>query len=451
MTSQHRSAYQLWSERRQPHQTQRQGDQRSVFQRDKARILHSAAFRRLQSKTQVLGIGIGDFYRTRLTHSLEASQIGQGIALQLGIKYPELTNELGLDPTLIEALCLAHDIGHPPFGHGGEIALNYMMRNHGGFEGNGQTFRIVTKLEPYTPDNGMNLCRRTILGLVKYPGFIDQLARTTLPEESQHLKSIKASDWIPPKGLHIDDKSAFDWLIKPLTHSDQTLLSTLSKPPAPASHGRTKFKSFDCSIMELADDIAYGVHDMEDAIVMGIIQQHDFNNEILSPLQHIEDAWLSKEIEILGTKLFSQEHYERKDAIGGLVNHFISNIEISEIENEFDDPILKYNAVMPSDYEKALKVFKEFVFHRVIRKPEIQQLEYKGQQVVMELFTAFYSDPERLLPLNTRKRWLEAEQQGYGTRVIADYISGMTDEFASRMHANLFLPKNQGIHTGQFY
>lgn len=440
-----------WAERRQTHQTQRLGDHRTVYQRDKARILHSAAFRRLQSKTQVLGIGIGDFYRTRLTHSLEASQIGQGIALQLAIKYPELTSQLELDPILIEALCLAHDIGHPPFGHGGEIALNYMMRKHGGFEGNGQTFRIVTKLEPYTPNNGMNLCRRTILGLVKYPAFIDELKRTNQPKETLQLKSIKATAWLPAKGLHLHDKQAFDWLIAPLSDNDKTLLSSLSKSPDLEHHGKTRYKSFDCSIMELADDIAYGVHDMEDAIVMGIIQRHDFNQEVLTPLQNIQDAWLSKEIEVLGEKLFSREHYQRKDAIGALVNHFISNIEIEQVEPGFDDAVLQYNAVMPSDYEKALKIFKEFVFNRVIRKPEIQQLEYKGQQVVMELFTAFNSDPERLLPSNTQKRWQEAEQEGQGARVIADYISGMTDEFASRMYANLFLPKNQSIQTGQFY
>ena len=129
-------------------------------------FLHSAAFRRLQAKTQVLGVGISDFYRTRLTHSLEAAQIGSGITAQLKIKNPDITEKLSVDEHLIETLCLAHDIGHPPFGHGGEIALHYMMRDHGGFEGNGQTFRIVTKLEPYTAENGMNLSRRSILGLV---------------------------------------------------------------------------------------------------------------------------------------------------------------------------------------------------------------------------------------------------------------------------------------------
>jgi len=134
-----------WTERRLTRLEKRDGDHRNAYQRDKARIMHSAAFRRLQAKTQVLGIGISDFYRTRLTHSLEAAQIGTGIAAQLTQKQAELSAQLGIDEHLIESLCLAHDIGHPPFGHGGEIALHYMMHEHGGFEGNGQTFRILTR------------------------------------------------------------------------------------------------------------------------------------------------------------------------------------------------------------------------------------------------------------------------------------------------------------------
>jgi dGTPase len=136
-----------WSDRIGKRVSKRDGDHRTAYQRDKARIMHSAAFRRLQSKTQVMGVGIGDFYRTRLTHSLEAAQIGTGIAAQLSQKHPDLASLLEIDEHLIETICLAHDIGHPPFGHGGEIALHYMMHEHGGFEGNGQTFRILTKLE----------------------------------------------------------------------------------------------------------------------------------------------------------------------------------------------------------------------------------------------------------------------------------------------------------------
>jgi dGTPase len=435
--------WEMWTERKHSQKVQRDGDHRSPYQRDKARILHSAAFRRLQAKTQVLGVGMSDFYRTRLTHSLEASQIGQGISAQLRSKYPKLTEKLGLNDTLIEALCLAHDIGHPPYGHGGEVALHYMMREHGGFEGNGQTFRIVTKLEPYTLEHGMNLSRRTLLGLVKYPCYLSKLTNKqdkSEPGIEHNHKQIKAGDWHPPKGLYDCDSELFDWLISGFSAHDKTLFTQFSHNSD--NHHKTRYKSFDCSIMELADDIAYGIHDLEDAIVMGIVNQQQFELEVVGPIQKLKDCWLHENIESLAKKLFSQHHFERKDAIGALVNCFVTSIEISETEPSFEQDLLKHNATFPAQYHAALGVFKHYVFERVIRKPDIQRLEYKGQQVVMELFQAFASDPKRLLPENTRQRWLEADKSNNGHRVISDYIAGMTDGFASRLYADLFIPSS---------
>lgn len=435
----------IWTQRSYEQKLQREGDHRSAFQRDKARILHSAAFRRLQAKTQVLGAGLSDFYRTRLTHSLEASQIGQGIAAQLRQKYPLLTETLGLNDTLIEALCLAHDIGHPPYGHGGEIALHYMMREQGGFEGNGQTFRIVTKLEPYTEDHGMNLSRRTLLGLVKYPNFLVTLDNRFAESQQAPLshRQIKAGNWHPPKGLYKCDKTMFDWLLAPLSDNDKNLFSSFDTHLN--KHHKTRYKSFDCSIMELADDIAYGIHDLEDAIVMGIVNQTDFQHEVTQPIEELKLSWLSSAITQLTAKLFSNKHHERKDAIGALVNCFITGIEIDKVAPGFAEVLLSYNAILPDDFHQALNKFKEFVFTYVIRKPDIQLLEYKGQQVVMELFQAFASDPERLLPANTRSRWLHEEHNNNGHRVISDYISGMTDGFASRLYNNLFMPQVGGL------
>ena len=434
---------QAWLQRAQQQSSQREGDHRTPFQRDKARILHSAAFRRLQAKTQVLGVGMSDFYRTRLTHSLEASQIGQGIAAQLRSKYPELTKKLGLNDTLIEALCLAHDIGHPPFGHGGEVALHYKMRDHGGFEGNGQTFRIVTKLEPYTADAGMNLSRRTLLGLIKYPNFIDVLQNPSSSASSVELahRQIQAGQWHPPKGLYQCDVDIFNWLLEPLNATDKQRFMHVN--PTDKGHNKTQFKSFDCSIMELADDVAYGIHDLEDAIVMGIVNQSQFIAEVAKPIAELDSGWLSDNIMKLAHKLFSHLHHERKDAIGALVNSFITCIEISDIEPAFAEPLLKYNAVFPDLFNQALAVFKKYVFKRVILKPDIQLLEYKGQQIVMELFEAFSSDPLRLLPENTQQRYRTACEKNNGQRVISDYISGMTDGFASRLYSSLFLPSGQ--------
>jgi dGTPase len=430
-----------WTQRKLSQKVQRDGDHRTAYQRDKARILHSAAFRRLQAKTQVLGAGTSDFYRTRLTHSLEASQIGQGISAQLRSKYPDLTEKLGLNDTLIEALCLAHDIGHPPYGHGGEVALHYMMREHGGFEGNGQTFRIVTKLEAYTPEDGMNLSRRTLLGLVKYPNYLSTLTNTSkqanAASELNH-RQIKAADWHPPKGLYDCDEDMFDWLLSSFSANDKALFTQFKQNDN--QHHKTRYKTFDCSIMELADDIAYGIHDLEDAIVMGIVNQQQFEQEVVAPIEQLENCWLCLNIAPLALKLFSPHHYERKDAIGALVNCFITSIEIKQTEPAFAQDLLKHNAIFLAEYEAALSVFKRYVFERVIRKPDIQLIEYKGQQIVMALFQTFASDPERLLPENTRQRWREADKKNNGHRVISDYIAGMTDGFAARLYGDLFMP-----------
>ncbi|WP_244325791.1 anti-phage deoxyguanosine triphosphatase [Shewanella aestuarii] len=425
---------------------QRRNDHRSPFQRDRARILHSAAFRRLQAKTQVLGIGMNDFYRTRLTHSLEVSQIGTGIAAQLRRKYPQLKYLLD-SMSLIESLCLAHDIGHPPFGHGGEIALHYMMRDHGGFEGNGQTFRILTRLEPYTPSWGMNLTRRTLLGVLKYPAPFSQLVIDTNQKPVNNHRQLKPSEWPAVKGIFDDDKPILEWVLSSLTDNDKQLIMRSEQTDTPPNypHLKTIYKSLDCSIMELADDIAYAVHDLEDAIVMEIVNRGQWQAYVVEQLQSINDVWLKAEILKIGDKLFSYEHHLRKDAIGTLVNAFVTAINI-KTKPEFNEHLLKYHAELEADFALALHVLKQFVYKFVIRKPEIQMLEYKGQQIVMELFEAFASDPERLLPLNTAERWSNAATEDNNPmRVLADYISGMTDEFAAKLHQQLFSSKTTAI------
>ncbi len=416
----------------------RRGDHRSAFQRDKARILHSAAFRRLQAKTQVLGIGLNDFYRTRLTHSLEASQIGQGIAAQLWRKYPQQSQAVELDTTLIEALCLAHDIGHPPFGHGGEVALHYMMRQHGGFEGNAQTFRILTRLEPYTQSHGMNLSRRTLLGLIKYPGLLCELNNTT-GKAAASFREVKASQWHPPKGLYSLDKPALEWVLSPLSEKDRRNFTAI-RPGAATKHHRTVAKSFDCSVMELADDIAYSIHDLEDAIVTGLVNQDSLNAALVEPIQALQLEWLSEHIGTLKTQLFSPHHYERKDAIGALVNYFITHITV--VEKPFDSPLLGLNAAFEPEVEAALTTFKRYVYNHVIRHPEIQIHEYKGQQLVMALFSTFASDPMRLLPRPYQVQFQACDgDANKEMRVIADYISAMTDEHTSRLYGKLFMPR----------
>ncbi|WP_211279524.1 anti-phage deoxyguanosine triphosphatase [Cognaticolwellia mytili] len=436
-----------WLARRLERVAKRHQDHRSPFQRDRARILHSAAFRRLQSKTQVMGSGQSDFYRTRLTHSLEAAQIGSGIIAQIRNKYPQESAELfPADDSLIESLCLAHDIGHPPFGHGGEVALHYMMRDHGGFEGNGQTFRIVAHLEPFSENFGMNLTRRTLLGLIKYPQVLDKLQCTPSPKQPKSNRELKADHWHPPKGLYQDDIEMIDWVLSPLSTSDKTeFQKTLIKTKG---HQKTIYKSLDCSIMELADDIAYGIHDLEDAIVTGVVSKEDFIRQVIDRLKKLNNQWMQSYSTTLADKLFANQRFIQKEAIGGLVNYLITAVELINVNEikatNFQEPLLKMNAVHPTIAAKTLQIFKDFVYQYVIKQTSLQQIEYRGQQIVMELFEALASDPERLLPKNTVIRWQQAEQKGQNSyRIIADYVAGMTDEYATRLYQTLFLPIGQ--------
>lgn len=423
--------FSVWSERRSGATDSRPGDQRTPWQRDRARILHSAAFRRLQAKTQILGIGQNDFYRTRLTHSLEASQIGTGLVSQLRSKTAADLLPILPQDALMESLCLAHDIGHPPFGHGGETALNYKMLQDGGFEGNGQTLRIVAKLEPYTQQHGMDLSRRTLLGLLKYPVLQPSLASTTLPQQNP----LNLTPWKPAKAIFAADADILDWILSPLSTSDRVLFqSTEQLTESPFI--KSRYKSLDASIMELADDIAYGVHDLEDAIVLGNISQNQWQ-------QHTEVEWaalssdLKQMMQQISTALFSNQHHLRKDAIGSLVNLLISSVGLAEVLPQAKEPLIRFNAVLSKEPQAILHCLKQVVFRCVIARPDIQQSRFRCQNMLMALFNAFSSDPSRLLPANTQQRWQQAPAQ-LKTRVICDYISGMTDDYAEHMYRRLY-------------
>lgn len=429
----------IWQQRRQPSSVARQGDHRTPYQRDKARILHSASFRRLQAKTQVLGVGLNDFYRTRLTHSLEVAQIGVGINSQLQQKYAHLQPLLQFDNNLIESICLAHDLGHPPFGHGGEVALNVMMHQHGGFEGNGQTFRLVTHLESYSAAHGMNLTRRTLLGLLKYPALITDLtSEHAYPALPADLKRIKTSEWRPPKGLFSQDADTFDWVLSACSVADIERFRALTKRTD--KHSVTRYKSFDCSIMELADDIAYGIHDLEDALVLGLTDRAAFEGMVTTPIKSMSLP-LSEHIESITDALFSGKEFLRKNAIGELVNSFIVNICITPQEC-FDEPLLDFQAKLDDLHQQALSCFKQYVMQDVILRPELQLIEYKSQQVMFELMRVYSHEPNRLLPRPVAQRWNEQDSTENQHRVLCDYFAGMTDEHATRLYSRLFMPKS---------
>ncbi|RUO27440.1 anti-phage deoxyguanosine triphosphatase [Aliidiomarina sanyensis] len=422
-----------WQARRSGAEPARPGDRRNPWQRDRARILHSAAFRRLQSKTQIMNVGENDFYRTRLTHSLEAAQIGSSLINHLKRGANETIAALLPDENLMEALCLAHDIGHPPFGHGGETALNYKMLSSGGFEGNGQTFRIVGKLEAYHQEHGMDLCRRTLLGLLKYPVLMPSLPSP----ESRYPRSL--APWKPAKAIFESESDLLAWVLEPLSESDKgqfQQVDTMNKAPWQQS----KFKSFDASMMELADDIAYGVHDLEDAVVTGTLNELQWHADMDAHLATLSKP-LRELVESLSQQLFSNKHHLRKNAIGALVNVFVTAVQTHEVLPEAESHLIRYNTWLPDEERTLLNALKAVVFKHVIHQPAIQQLRYRSQNMLMQLFDAFHAEPTRLLPKNTQTRWQEAFDRGgqaAADRVLCDYISGMTDDYAERMYHRLF-------------
>ncbi|MCL4410238.1 MAG: deoxyguanosinetriphosphate triphosphohydrolase family protein [Gammaproteobacteria bacterium] len=423
----------IWQQRRSGAAPARPGDLRNPWQRDRARILHSAAFRRLQSKTQIMNVGENDFYRTRLTHSLEAAQIGASLINQFAHSGSTEIKALLPDENLMEALCLAHDIGHPPFGHGGETALNYKMLGSGGFEGNGQTFRIVGRLEAYHAEHGMDLTRRTLLGLLKYPVLMPEL------EAPAEARPLSLAQWKPAKAIYQTDADLLDWVLAPLSDQDrQQFQMTEQLPKSPWQ--RSVYKSFDASLMELADDIAYGVHDLEDAVVTGTLnamQWHQHMDQFVAGLS----PTLRELVQELSQQLFSNVHHLRKNAIGAMVNIFVTAVSVKEVLPDAQEPLIRFNAWLPEEERQLLNTLKAVVFEHVINDPAIQQLRYRSQSMLLELFSAFHAEPERLLPRNTRARWqsaFAADGQVAADRVLCDYIAGMTDDYAEHMYRRLF-------------
>ncbi|MFA5959265.1 MAG: anti-phage deoxyguanosine triphosphatase [Tatlockia sp.] len=427
----------MWTHRRSGLTCQRSSqDHRAPYERDRTRVIHCPAFRRLQRKTQILGTDQGDFHRTRLTHSLEVASIGRSIVRNLATNHQQSIVP-GLLPhdDLISAICLLHDIGHPPFGHGGEVALNYMMRSHGGFEGNGQTLRLLTKLENSYGDFGLDLTRRTLLGILKYPVNRAMVVATELPKELESLtKAIRINDWLPPKAYFDCEQAEVDWLLSPFSETDTTRFKTLLKHPQEKTHGKAAFHSFDCSIMNTADDIAYGVHDLEDAIHLRLITREHFDHNRFREL--IAESPLAENQLING--LFSKELGHRKQSIGEMVNYFITATKVTTTDEAFENPLLKHNIILLPEARLLLNYLMECIYEHVIDSQEARTFEYGGQTVVLRLFEAVSSNPGSLLDNKNRALYHKAEEEEAARRVICDYIANMTDEYAHRMHERLF-------------
>ncbi len=341
---------------------------RTAFQRDRDRILHTTAFRRLEYKTQVFVNYEGDYYRTRLTHTLEVAQIGRSIARALGV------NE-----DLVEAICLAHDLGHPPFGHSGEVALDKLMAGHNGFDHNKQSLRIVTKLERRYPDfPGLNLTWETREGIVKHETEYD---------------IADASDYNPDLRGHLE-----------------------------------------AQIANVADELAYTAHDLDDGLRSGLITTATVDGSGLWEQIKVSVGWAGGLLDDL------TRHRLIRRLIGlevaNLVEATSARVEASGAQSALDLQRLDHNVGGWSDDFKARnRELKSILYNNMYRHYRVVRMATKAEKFISELFHAYVAEPAQLPP-GARKR---VDEVGLH-RAVCDYVAGMTDRYALDEHAKLFDP-----------
>ncbi|MGH3978814.1 MAG: deoxyguanosinetriphosphate triphosphohydrolase [Pseudonocardiaceae bacterium] len=388
-----------------------EADRRSPFARDRARVLHSAALRRLAGKTQVVGPGEGDVPRTRLTHSLEVAQIGRGIG-----------GELGCDPDVVDTAGLAHDIGHPPFGHNGERALDGVAATCGGFEGNAQTLRILTRLEPKVIDaggrcHGLNLTRAALDATCKYPW----------PRRDGDVKF----------GYYADDAAVFGWL----------------REGAP-----DRARCLEAQVMDWSDDVAYSVHDVEDGIVAGRIR-----------LGALADAAERAVIVALAARHFSRLPQEQLEAtadgllelpaVGALrrydgslgaqialkaltselVGRFASAVVSATLRRYGPGPLRRYDAdlVVPATVAAEVALLKAVALRFVMSDPQRLATQADERALLGQLCERLVARAPEALDPALRPAWDAAGDDAGRLRVVIDQVAALTDAQALRWHSAL--------------
>ena len=351
---------------------------RDVFQRDRDRIVHSVAFRRLRHKTQVFVAPDGDHFRVRLTHSIEVAQIGRTIA-----------RALGLNEDLTEALCLAHDLGHPPFGHAGETALNASLADAGGFDHNAHTMRLVTKLEaPYPDFDGLNLSWEALEGLAKHNGPVRE--PTWAMAEANAERDLELDSW----------------------------------------------PSLEAQVAAIADDIAYDNHDIDDGLRAGILSLDE-----LIELPLIARHWAAIGERHPGITPDKRQRALVRDMIGAMVGDVLGETErhVTDAGVRTIDDVRSAGRVLVT-FSDALaaeeRELKRLLYSRLYESPELEQVREEAERIVTNLAAAYRGDPSRLP---------EPWQRGDGVdqlRTIGDFIAGMTDRFAIARHEELIGPVN---------
>lgn len=395
---------------------------RTAFERDRARIVHSSALRRLGAKTQVLGPSSDDFVRTRLTHTLEVAQVGR-----------ELGKALGCDPDIVDTACLAHDLGHPPFGHNGERALAELAKDIGGFEGNAQTLRLLTRLEPKTinPETGqgagLNLTRASLDASVKYPWAYQQ-GPLRLDGRPTHKF-----------GVYSDDMPVFDWLRE-------------GAPPG--------VKCMEAQVMDLADDISYSVHDVEDAIVGGrldlaVLQDAEAREQVVTAI----DTWYGEDItadelheairslDAAGMWVYGFDGTRRalaalKDSTSALIGRFCRAAQEATRREYGDGPLTRYNAnlVLPRQTHAEILILKGLAVTYVMALREKEPI-YLRQRVILRSLVEVISErgPQALEPAFAAD-WYEASSDAGRLRAVVDQVASLTDVSALQWYELLVGP-----------
>ena len=389
-------------ERRVQESDQRPG--RTAFQRDRARVLHSGALRRLAGKTQVVepgGPGIA-VPRTRLTHSLECAQVGR-----------ELGGALGCDPDLVDAACLAHDLGHPPFGHNGETALDEAAAACGGFEGNAQSLRVLTRLEVKVVGAGLNLTRAALDAATKYPW--------------------SRREGNPKFGVYEDDLDVFGWL----------------REGAPGER-----QSFETQVMDWADDVAYSVHDLEDGIVTGLVDlarlREAEERAGLAGLAalHYSDAGAAELEEVLASMLDDPWWPRQQDGSAAsvaalksltstLIGRFCTAAEDATRAAHGQGRLTRYDAdlVVPARARAECALLKAITARYVMQRPGVDSAQAREREVIGELVAALADRAPDVLEPAHAFAWRSADDDAGRLRAVVDQVASLTDAAAAALHA----------------
>jgi len=392
---------------------------RTAFERDRARVVHSSGLRRLGAKTQVLGPGSDDFVRTRLTHSLEVAQVGR-----------EMGRALGCDPDLVDTACLTHDLGHPPFGHNGERALAEIAQGIGGFEGNAQTLRLLTRLEPkvFAADGsprGLNLTRASLDASVKYPWAFG--AGPARPDGGATAKF----------GVYPDDRPVFDWL----------------RRGAPGGRARC----MEAQVMDLADDISYSVHDVEDAVVGGrldlrVLDDPDERARVVAHVRAWYGAWHEPDaidaalcrLRDTGYLVTDFDGSRRalarlKDATSQLIGRFSGAAQDATREVFGDGPLTRYVArlVVPPETADEILALKGVAVAYVMAPRESEPLYGAQREIIADLVEVLSDRAPIALEPPFATDWREAADDDARLRVVVDQVASLTDVSAVDLHTRL--------------